>query len=481
MASAPLLNFQAYNPVDTAINAALGVYGGITQGQNNRMQTAKLEAELPYVGQQAEAELAYKDALIAQSRQSTANSAFDLEMAKKLKPLEFQEEQLKYEQSKREYDLNKMLSKYGANDPNSRQYLLAAIAKDYRKTGGKNFPEFSGYMQGMGGATQAPANGAQQPSMNTPQRNPIDAGISQNLAQPTMNKQAPNAPVNVAPKLMEMLGINSNVPPAINEPVTPSASEPLSEEPSEKEMIAMDLTIPDTNKQADETANAFVNPMEEYNKAQEAKMEWEQKGPEEKIGVKAAREAYEKGKVTTYNKTIEKLTDSSIAAEKQNAELEQALNTFKNIPHYQKGMIGGLVTDLAQESKLFESFKSGLVLTEMQQAVGVSTDEDREEMAKKYGNRTFDDDTIEELITVRMIMNDRENQRLDFFSEREGKSVPEINREWNQRMKERKLFDDPRLKKLKFQQELRKMTPTERRQFIEKKKMEKALSQEGGR
>jgi hypothetical protein len=86
MASAPLLNFQAYNPVDTAINAALGVYGGLNQGRNTQMQTAKTEAELPYIAPQAELEMEYRRALIAAQQAQAAKTQYDLDLQKQLAP-----------------------------------------------------------------------------------------------------------------------------------------------------------------------------------------------------------------------------------------------------------------------------------------------------------------------------------------------------------------------------------------------------------
>lgn len=64
MASAPLLNFAPYNPMDDLIKNAMGVYGGLDQSrqrgfQNQYMQSQNqmIQEQLPYIGRKAEAEL----------------------------------------------------------------------------------------------------------------------------------------------------------------------------------------------------------------------------------------------------------------------------------------------------------------------------------------------------------------------------------------------------------------------------------------
>ena len=54
----PNLQFQPYNPMDTMIQTALGVYGAGVQGQNTKSNTAMNNAKLPYVGPTMEAQLA---------------------------------------------------------------------------------------------------------------------------------------------------------------------------------------------------------------------------------------------------------------------------------------------------------------------------------------------------------------------------------------------------------------------------------------
>lgn len=60
MAAAPLLNFAPYNPMDSLIQNAIGVYQGIGQGRGQQLQNQTNAAKLPYIGQLSAEELRNK-------------------------------------------------------------------------------------------------------------------------------------------------------------------------------------------------------------------------------------------------------------------------------------------------------------------------------------------------------------------------------------------------------------------------------------
>lgn len=65
----PLLNFQAYNPMNTALSSALGVYGGLGEGKSRSIQNQLNQAKVPYAADIARYE-AENAALIPQKSQA---------------------------------------------------------------------------------------------------------------------------------------------------------------------------------------------------------------------------------------------------------------------------------------------------------------------------------------------------------------------------------------------------------------------------
>lgn len=57
----PLLQFQAHNPIDTALQAALGTYKGLGQGQYMRTENQLNQAKLPYAERMAQEEYMAKE------------------------------------------------------------------------------------------------------------------------------------------------------------------------------------------------------------------------------------------------------------------------------------------------------------------------------------------------------------------------------------------------------------------------------------
>lgn len=49
----PLLNFQSYNPMDTALRAAMGTYQGLGQGRSQQIQNELNKAKVPYAEEMA--------------------------------------------------------------------------------------------------------------------------------------------------------------------------------------------------------------------------------------------------------------------------------------------------------------------------------------------------------------------------------------------------------------------------------------------
>lgn len=54
----PVLNFNPFNPMDTAIQTALGTYKGIGEGRGQQLQNEALGIKMPFIGRQAEADIA---------------------------------------------------------------------------------------------------------------------------------------------------------------------------------------------------------------------------------------------------------------------------------------------------------------------------------------------------------------------------------------------------------------------------------------
>ncbi len=176
MASAPLLNFQAYNPVDTAINAALGVYGGITQGQATRQQTAINKELAPYQIQNAQS-TAQINAVNAEYARPQAEAALaSQQMAIQQKQME--DEKLKIALAREKYYRDK-----GANSEAQREYVdamdLQAFAQQYNQPQQQQAAPKNDLFGNKMQAPTAPMNNQVAPGMNQPINQPVSAPMQQ--------------------------------------------------------------------------------------------------------------------------------------------------------------------------------------------------------------------------------------------------------------------------------------------------------------
>jgi hypothetical protein len=126
----------------------------------------------------------------------------------------------------------------------------------------------------------------------------------------------------------------------------------------------------------------------------------------------------------------------------ENEIIRTLVNTHGAIPWWNKEALGGLLPPAAQKSKLFESLLSGSTLSVLGDQKGVASDFDAQMIRDIFGNRTFDEINLKELLLLKEIQNDRKVGFQKFVADNEGKSRGTIERDWNNYLQDNSLFDD---------------------------------------
>lgn len=144
-----------------------------------------------------------------------------------------------------------------------------------------------------------------------------------------------------------------------------------------------------------------------------------------------------------YNAYANETAEKADIAGKQSSVLTNLRASYGNIPDLNKGEVLGFLKDVPSESQLYESIKSGAVMEVLALQKGVQNENDRKAIEKTYGSRTMDDVTMDEILTIKEIENQRLIEKLDLVAPQvgEGRSRAEVEKAWQDYIKDNSIFD----------------------------------------
>jgi hypothetical protein len=169
-------------------------------------------------------------------------------------------------------------------------------------------------------------------------------------------------------------------------------------------------------------------------------------------------EASQKGRQKAINKAqydAKAVSDASLASN-ENTMLDQMNQKFKDIPYWNKGLVTKFMEDtlgpLAQESKVYTTLKNGLIFENLGNLKGAASDLDVQKIEAMFPGLTFTDESTEEAIVLRQLINDRKMEKLSFIARLE-EGNPNVNEKqiesaWNGFQNHNSIFDSERWKAL---------------------------------
>jgi hypothetical protein len=407
----PNLQFNPYNPMQTALEAALGTYKGIGQGRGQQIQNQMQGARVPYAGQMAQEEL------LAQQLQNQLQG-FGVQQKQAESPYYGQMAAIAPRAAEADIIHKQAIGKSAL--------LNSEIARlNYQMQMARNPVELA-KLDAERRQIELEAQGLQE-WMN---RNGMSGQRSAGMGAQT---NYPNS------------GINNQI--SSNLPVSPLV-----------EQNTPDMYLPPEKQ---------FNPAESYiNRFGEKYM-----SQVDLAGQKARSEELAKGQVRMYDKTMEKLGESAAIASEENSILNAMGELYLSVPDWQKGNIMGELRAISGESKVFEALKSGLVLDELQQQTGTQSEGDRVEIKNMFPGRNIDQKNMAKLLTIRNITNDRRIARQNFYANHPKVPTPQLDKAWNEWLKNNSIFSDPKYIKYKEEEMLR--DPLERAR-LKQRLLEKA-------
>lgn len=143
------------------------------------------------------------------------------------------------------------------------------------------------------------------------------------------------------------------------------------------------------------------------------------------------------------NETAEK---ARIAGE-QSVVITNLRNAYANTPEITKGEVLGYLGAIPSQAQLFESIKSGAVMEVLALQKGVQGENDRKSIEKTYGGRTMNEVTMDELLTLKDIANDRlmeKNNKLVAPEVGQNRSRGEVEAAWIDYINDNSIFDTPK-------------------------------------
>jgi hypothetical protein len=180
----------------------------------------------------------------------------------------------------------------------------------------------------------------------------------------------------------------------------------------------------------------------------------------------AEKSAYkeEKGRqaAKSYQEYAQKAQESATVGSEENQILEGMKVKYGDIPEWNKGILLGKIAPLSGESKIYEALYSGAVLNVLADQKGVASEGDRQRIEQTYPDRTFSEESVEELATLREIINDRKIEKQQFISRNPDFSPEKLESAWNKWVGDNSMFESDRYKKF-LAKRRSKMSPVDSR------------------
>jgi len=418
----PLLQFQAYNPMDTLIKTAMGTYSGLGEAKGRQIQNQISQSQLPYAQENARNEALLKS---IQTQYAPQKAAMD-----------YQKAIIDLQQADQE------LQMYGENQSSLNNYRDALSAVNWFKL---NNPA----LMGSGAAKDIATWGLTDEGQiggGMPNRHGIPAGPSSFSGMEKPQAQSSLQPQPVPSQVNAAISANPNI--ANNPNYVPvqgmHGNAPMGSPYQQAKNIALAEAGKTSAEKATESERAVQN-------------------------------------VKAYEKKMEELGTTAALAGEENQVVDSILSVYKDIPEGQKGAFLGELKAIHPDAKIFEALEKGLVLEELRKSTGTQSDQDMRGIESQFGGKTLNDSSKEKLLTIYKIQNNREIERQKFYADREGTPVRQIDAEWNKQLQNRSIFKEPEYQLVEFNQKIRNMTPEQRKRAIEDQAIKVQMMQEGVR
>ena len=174
--------------------------------------------------------------------------------------------------------------------------------------------------------------------------------------------------------------------------------------------------IPGEEKKGETPDDYLISSGNRYERDILRKYEEGRLSPTQLAGKKSSEESFSRYGAELYHDTMKELNTSSTIASKEISTINDMMNIWDRLPIGQKETYFAELPAIDPRAKLFDALRNGLVLNQMLQQTGVVSDPDREYIEKTYGNRSFDNESFNELMTLRKLMDMREIEKQRFFS-----------------------------------------------------------------